>query len=89
MSGEQFDLRSPNFRRTYIPIPNMTSLSTSGQKLSGGKKLSKMPPPMALGGISRDRFTQRSRNFTHLSETIPINLANLLDMTSLAAADRL
>ena len=51
------------------------------------KQLSKIPPPTDLSGISRERFKQGSRNFTHLSKTI--GLAKLPDMTSLAASGRL
>ena len=46
-----------------------------------------MPPPTASGGISREQFNRRSRNFTYLSGTI--GPTNLRDMTSLAVSDRL
>ena len=44
--------------------------------------ITKMPPPMASVGISREQF-KGSQNFTHLSETV--GLTNLPDMKSLAA----
>ena len=46
-----------------------------------------MPPPTSSVGISRERFNQGPRNFTHSSQTI--GLTNLLDMASLAASSRL
>ena len=50
-------------------------------------KQSKIPPLMALGGISWERFKRGSPNFTHLSRTI--SLTKLLDTISLAASGRL
>ena len=49
ISRERFDLESPNFTRTFIPVrstsaPGMTSLSTSGWKLSAFEKRLKMTP---------------------------------------------
>ena len=51
------------------------------------KRLSKIPPPTASGGISPERFKVGSRNFTHLSRTI--GLINLLERTSLAVSGRM
>ena len=48
------------------------------------KKRSELPPPTALGGISRERFEQRSQNFTRLSWKI--GPTNLLHLTSLAVS---
>ena len=65
--------------------PDMTSISTSGQKLLQ-KKMSKIPPPTASDGISQERFRLGSPNFTHLSATV--GLTNLLERTSLAVSGR-
>ena len=72
------------FYMTTIPTysaaePDMTSLSTSGSKLSG--KTSKMLPTTALGGISQEWFKLSSRNFTRLLGTIVST--NSPNMTSL------
>ena len=58
---------------------NMTSLATtSGWQLSKFKKPSKIPPPPASGGISRERYKQGLPNFTHLSGTTgPTNLPHV------------
>ena len=48
------------------------------------KKTVKMPPPMALGGISLEWFKQGSHNFPHLLGTVSVT--NLPDMMSLAAS---
>ena len=59
ISRKPFDTESHNFTGTSIPtlstaIPDITSLSTSGRKLWG--KQSKIPPPMASGGVSPEQF---------------------------------
>ena len=46
-----------------------------------------MLPPMALGGISQERFKRGSKNFTCLSWTI--GPTNVLDMTSPSVAGQL
>ena len=61
----------------------MTSLTTSGQRLSQ-KKLEEMPPPTASGGISRERFEQGPPNCTDLSATV--DFTTMLDMTALATS---
>ena len=91
ISRERFDLESPNFAWTFIPVgsattPDMTSLYTSGQKLPR-KKPSKMHPQTASGGISRKRCNRGSPNFTWLSGTT--GATNLPDLASLGASGRL
>ena len=61
ISWELFDLESPNFSGTFIPVGStttldMTSLSTSGWQLLQFKKWSRMPPTTVSGGISGERF---------------------------------
>ena len=51
------------------------------------KKLSKMPPQTASGGISWEWFKRGSPNFTQLSRIT--GATNLPDMTSLVASGRL
>ena len=57
---DRFDVEYPNYRRASTltsssVTPDMTKLATSGWRLSQ-KKLSKMPPRMALGRISPQRY---------------------------------
>ena len=51
------------------------------------EKLSKIPPPMTSGGISRERFKLGSLNFKCLSRTC--DPTNLLQMASPAPSSRL
>ena len=60
-------LESPNLTRTSMQTcststPDMTSLTTFGQKLLR-KKNCQNAPRMASGGISRERCKRGSRNF--------------------------
>ena len=68
---ERFDPESPNLTHTSVRthssgIPDMTPLATSGQHLTWKKERSEVPPPMALGRISRERFNRGSPNFRAL-----------------------
>ena len=94
ISGERFELESSNFTKTCTPTccaitSDMTSLAASDWKLSRKKPWWKMPPPTALGGISRERFKRGSPNSTHLSETIGNTKLPDSHMASLAASGRL
>ena len=90
ISQVQFDLQSTLFTRTPVPTTlcryNITSYFRSEFI---AKQLSNVPPLMAWGRISPERFERVSRNFKHLSGTITISLKNLPDMSSLATSCRL
>ena len=75
ISREMFDLESPNFTLTSIPIYS-TAMPDMTLPLLVGSYHNKNLKMMASGGISRERFKQGSQNFTHY-------------MTSLAASGRL
>ena len=80
ISGEQFDLESPNCTSISIPTCptfalDMTSLYTSAQKCR----------PRRLQFETLEKSKQGSPNFTRLSETT--SRTNLPDMTSLANSD--
>ena len=86
ISRKPVDLESPNFTGTSIPTlstatPDMTSLSVIA------KKLSKIPPPTASGGISQERFKLGPRNFTHLPRHNRHH-KHVREMTPLAASGR-
>ena len=82
-----FDLESPNLLLlvhtgiVYSDVGYDVGIYFRSEVIT--KKLLKIPPQAALGGISRERFKLRSRNFTHLSSTTCST--NLLETTSSAA----
>ena len=89
---ERFDLESQNFTRAFIPAG--PTYHHTGYDVANYfrpniilRKSSKMPPPTASGGISRERFKRGSRNFTAFSGTI--GPTSIPDMTSLALSGRL
>ena len=88
ISQKPFDPDSPNLSDIHTDIVySHTGYDDVIIYLQSGviaKKLSKIPPPTALGGISRERFKLGSLNFTHLSRTF--GLIHALEMTSLAAS---
>ena len=91
ISWELFELESPNFTGKSIPTnstatPDITSTPASGQKILP-QQTSKVLPPMASGGISRECSMRGLRNFTGISWTI--GYTNMSDMMSLAVSGQL
>ena len=90
ISGELFDLASPNFRRTSTPTcptatPDITPLTTSGRKLPRKKTVENAACDGFWWNVSR---TFKAKEDHKILQTCR-GLTNLLEMTSLAASGRL